>query len=409
MTASRKPNGRSSIYQGRDGKWHGWVTMGVKTNGSADRRHRTADTQASVTAKVRKLETERDAGKTSKPGKVPTVAQWMRTYINDIAPLRVTQGTIDKTYRPKTERWIIPKLGRHRLDRLTPEHLYKFYKSLRQDDGLAANTIVQIHRILSRALKIAVRQEIIGRNPCTMMDAPQPEEPEHENLTGAEARAFLKTTAKRRNGTRWSIALALGLRQSEALGLWWKYVDLDKGVIYVHWQITHARYKHGCKDAHACGEQWHRYPCPTDCPMSMRTSGRKHTCETPCPPNCAEHNGQCPKFCQPDCTRHAKACPKRIGGINFHAPRASERAPFRYPRRSSPHCTRTSKHSEPSATPLVTPGKTGIWFGTSRTDTRSTRTSIGRNGRKSSAKPKSRTCGCTTLATPPEPCSASCT
>ena len=73
----------------------------------------------------------------------------MRTYINDIAPLRVTQGTIDKTYRPKTERWIIPKLGRHRLDRLTPEHLYKFYKSLRQDDGLAANTIVQIHRILS--------------------------------------------------------------------------------------------------------------------------------------------------------------------------------------------------------------------------------------------------------------------
>jgi hypothetical protein len=55
----------------------------------------------------------------------------MRTYINDIAPLRVTQGTIDKTYRPKTERWIIPKLGKHRLDRLTPDHLYKFYISLR--------------------------------------------------------------------------------------------------------------------------------------------------------------------------------------------------------------------------------------------------------------------------------------
>ncbi len=318
---ARKPNGRSSIYEGTDGIWHGWVTMGVKADGSADRRHRKADSETGVTAKVRKLEAERDANKPSKPGKVPTVAQWMRTYIDDIAPLRVTQGTIDKTYRPKVERWIIPKLGKHRLDRLMTDHLYKFYKSLREDEGLAANTIVQIHRILSRALKIAVRQEIIGRNPCTMMDAPQPEEPEHENLTGAEARAFLKATAKRRNGTRWSIALALGLRQSEALGLRWKYVDLDKGVIYVHWQITHARYKHGCKDPHACGEKWHRYPCLSDCPKAKRASGRRHVCSKPCPSGCTAHNGKCPKFCTPDCKGHAKACPERKGGIRFTRPK----------------------------------------------------------------------------------------
>ena len=107
--------------------------MGVKADGSPDRRHRKADSETTVTAKGRKLEAERDAGKPSKPGKVPTVAQWMRTYIDDIAPLRVNQSTIDKTYRPKINRWIIPKLGRHRLDRLTPDHLYKFYKSLACD------------------------------------------------------------------------------------------------------------------------------------------------------------------------------------------------------------------------------------------------------------------------------------
>src|SRR5258708_3991807 len=122
----RKPNGRSSIYKGSDGRWHGWVTMGVQENGKPDRRHREGDTEAEVTAKVRKLEAERDAGKPSKPGRVPTLAEWMRTYIDDIAPQRVSQGTIDSTYRPKTESWIIPKLGRHRLDRLYPDHLYKF-------------------------------------------------------------------------------------------------------------------------------------------------------------------------------------------------------------------------------------------------------------------------------------------
>lgn len=142
--SGRKPNGRSSIYQGSDGKWHGWVTMGTRADGKPDRRHRTGKTEAEATRKVRELEAKRDAGKTSKPGRVPTVAQWMRTYLTDIAPIRVSQDTIDSTYRPKIEHWIIPGLGRRRLDRLYPEHLYPFYASLRKE-GLAANTIVQIH------------------------------------------------------------------------------------------------------------------------------------------------------------------------------------------------------------------------------------------------------------------------
>jgi len=132
----RKPNLRSSIYLGGDGKWHGYVTMGIRPDGKPDRRHREGKTETEVTRKVRELESERDTGITSKPGRVPTVRQWMRTYLTDIAPLRVSQGTIDSTYRPKTERWIIPKLGRHRLNRLYPEHLYAFYTSLR-GEGLA--------------------------------------------------------------------------------------------------------------------------------------------------------------------------------------------------------------------------------------------------------------------------------
>jgi hypothetical protein len=48
--------------------------MGVKANGHPDRRHRTGGGETEVTKKVRKLEAERDAGKPSKPGKVPTVA-----------------------------------------------------------------------------------------------------------------------------------------------------------------------------------------------------------------------------------------------------------------------------------------------------------------------------------------------
>jgi integrase len=36
---TRAANGRSSIYHGNDGAWHGRVTMGVRDDGCPDRRH----------------------------------------------------------------------------------------------------------------------------------------------------------------------------------------------------------------------------------------------------------------------------------------------------------------------------------------------------------------------------------
>ena len=82
----RKPNLRSAIYHSKaDGRWHGWVTMGTKEDGSLDRRHRTGKTETEVTSKVRALETTRDAGQASKPGRKPTVAQWMRTWLDTVA------------------------------------------------------------------------------------------------------------------------------------------------------------------------------------------------------------------------------------------------------------------------------------------------------------------------------------
>ena len=172
---------------------------------------------------------------------------------------------------------------------------------------------------------IAERQGKIGRNPCKLIDAPKYEEPETESLTATEARRLLGLTAARRNGTRWSVALALGMRQNEALGLRWQFVDLDKAVIAVDWQLTHDRYKHGCDDSHECGARFHVYPCPRDCPKAKRVSGRKHTCIKPCLRGCTEHGGKCPNFCPPDCKAHAKACPQRIGGIKFTRPKGGRK------------------------------------------------------------------------------------
>jgi integrase len=306
---NRKPNLRSSIYLSQaDGRWHGWVTVGIKDDGSADRRHRSASTELGVTNKVRELERKRDTGLPGKAGKALTIADWFQAWLTTIAPRTVSQRTLDSTYEPKVRRWIVPQLGKHRLDRLQPEHIDVFYIWLEGQD-LKPNTILQIHRILSRALKIAWKRGKVGQNIGALVDAPTGEDIDIEPLSQEEARRILAAAAKRRNGARWSVALAMGVRQSEAIGLRWKYVNLDAGTIEVGWQLTRARYKHGCDDPVPCTAGRHRAPCLPGCTVHRH----REDCATPC----QKRGHRCPEAkrpCQKGCTAHARECPSRTGG-----------------------------------------------------------------------------------------------
>jgi integrase len=138
--------------------------------------------------------------------------------------------------------------------------------------------VLQIHRILSRALKVAVQRGYITRNVATLVDAPSASHDEIEPLTLDEALRIIRLAATRRNGTRWNVALALGLRQGEALGLRWQYVDLDAGTLTVRWQLQRLAWQHGCNDPPACAKDRHH----DDCPLG--------------------------------CTGHGRACPQRTGG-----------------------------------------------------------------------------------------------
>jgi hypothetical protein len=104
--ADRAPNLRSSIYLGADGRWHGYVTLGIKDDGSPDRRHRSGKAQAEVTRKVQELERKRDQGSAGKSGRPLTVADWFETWLTTIAPRTVSQGTLDSSYEPKVRHFL---------------------------------------------------------------------------------------------------------------------------------------------------------------------------------------------------------------------------------------------------------------------------------------------------------------
>ncbi|WUH92449.1 site-specific integrase [Streptomyces sp. NBC_00433] len=244
MAKTRQPNGASSIYQAKDGRWHGYVTVGIKDNGKPDRRHVTRKTRPEVTKAVRELEKLRDSGTVRKAGQRWTVETWLTHWVENIAAPHVSENTIDG-YRVAVYHHLVPGIGAHRLEKLEPEHLERFYKRM-QDSGSSAGTAHQAHRTVRTALNEAVHRRHLTINPATIAKAPKLDEEEVEPYTLEEVQRLLLEADKHRNTARWVIALALGLRQGEVLGLQWGDVDFEAGVIRVRRGRLRPRYAHGC-------------------------------------------------------------------------------------------------------------------------------------------------------------------
>ena len=240
----RKPNYASSVYHGDDGYWHGRVTVGRKDDGSPDRRHVQAMTEAEVIRKVRQLERGRDDGSVRKTGQRWTVATWLTHWVEMIVAPTVRESTLS-SYRVAVNTHLIPGLGAHRLDQLQPEHLERLYARMVKR-GSAPGTAHQAHRTIRAALNEAVRRGHLSRNPVLLAKPPRLRDIEVEPFSVHEIKLILKQAAHQRNSARWAIALALGLRQGEVLGLKWSNINLDEGLLHVRRGRLRPRYSHGC-------------------------------------------------------------------------------------------------------------------------------------------------------------------
>ncbi|WP_245703320.1 tyrosine-type recombinase/integrase [Streptomyces lushanensis] len=225
-------------------------------------------TRADATKAVRELERKRDSGSVPKAGRTWTVESWLTHWVENIAALHVSENTIDG-YRVAVYHHLIPGIGAHRLAKLEPEHLERFYKKM-QDNGSSAGTAHQVHRTVRAALNEAKRRRHLTDNPATIAKAPRLEEGEVVPYTVEEVQILLEVANRQPNSARWVIALALGLRQGEVLGLKWTDVDFDLGVLVVHRGRLRPRYQHGCGDR--CGRK------PGYCPQKVNI--RRETKDT---------------------------------------------------------------------------------------------------------------------------------
>lgn len=112
--------------------------------------------------------------------------------------------------------------------------------------------MLKVHNVLAKALKDAVEETGLRRVVTTSIERPKAAE-RNEKLTTAQAKKLLFTVQTDPNGARRAVALYLGVRQGEILGMQWDRVDLENGTLDLAWQLQRLEFRHGCDGT--CGRK----------------------------------------------------------------------------------------------------------------------------------------------------------
>ena len=160
------------------------------------------------------------------------MADYLSRWLYEVAKQR-TRPMTWRGYEHLVRLHILPSIGRVRLAKLTPQHVHSLVTQKVREGRLAPRTIQYMHSVLRAALNQAVRWRMVHYNAAAMVSTPRVTQREVLALTPDEARQLLDAARGDRLEALYSVALALGLRQGEALGLMWGDIDLDTGVLRV--------------------------------------------------------------------------------------------------------------------------------------------------------------------------------
>jgi integrase len=276
----RNVNGEGNIRERSDGRWEGRAYV-LTTDGREIRRSVYGKDWDEVHEKLTKLKAEMMSGvRVSATG--TTVGEYLTYWLLEVARDRVRPTTY-RSYEQIVRLYLVPTLGRKKLARLQVPDIRKALNALkrqcqccatgrdqaREDKAvkererrkdmkprknarkiegarccarkpkrccktyLSDATIRAIHRLLRVALQDAISEGILSVNPARSLRMLHKYQPRVTSWSLDEARQFLTAARADRLYALYAVALSLGLRRGEALGLAWKDVDLDEGVIGV--------------------------------------------------------------------------------------------------------------------------------------------------------------------------------
>jgi len=151
----RRIKGEGSVYRRKDGR-----CMGEYVGANGRKRYVSGKTRPEIRQKLCKLLEDRDAGIAFDSGGL-TVERYMYRWLESIHD-KVRPGTF-KPYEAITRLHIKPTLGSTKLEKLTALQLEELYCQ-KLNEGLSARRVRYIYVTIRKALKDAVRLQVLSRN-----------------------------------------------------------------------------------------------------------------------------------------------------------------------------------------------------------------------------------------------------
>jgi integrase len=221
----RRGNAEGSLYRRKDGRWVAQVSVG---NGG--RVFRYGKTRAEAATKLTiALKSVQDG--LPIPGERQTVGKYLEIWLEESARPSIRPTTYT-SYACLVRMHLVPEIGRVPLAKLSPQHVQALMNR-KLASGLAPRRVAMIRGVLRTALNQALRWGLVARNVAALVSPPRATQFEVRPLSPEQARTFLNGVRGEPLEALYTVALAVGLRQGEALGLRWEDVDLADGVLHI--------------------------------------------------------------------------------------------------------------------------------------------------------------------------------
>ena len=165
------------------------------------------------------------------------LTEWLTTYERE----RVKPRTYAR-YEGLINLHIAPALGEVEINELCRRQIQEFLTKKKKDgnikqngESLSATSTNLMLTVLNLAFEYACDMEIIETNPCTRLKRAPEETRAIDAFTKEEQRKLEKVIEESNDPRLFGILLCLytGLRIGELLGLEWKDVDLERGIIHI--------------------------------------------------------------------------------------------------------------------------------------------------------------------------------
>lgn len=228
MAKRRRGQGEGSIYLRADGRWCGLLNLGY-VNGKRRRKVIYGRTRKEVVEKLTALLREQQQGFPITTER-QTVAQFLTRWLEDTVRPKLRPASF-RAYEQVARNHLIPALGRYQLTKLTPQHVQTMLRA--KEAELSATSVQQLRAVLRAALRQAEKWSLVARNVATLVDVPAAVPYAGRVLSIDEARRLLVAARGDPLEALYHVALTLGLRRGEALGLRWQDIDLDGRTLQV--------------------------------------------------------------------------------------------------------------------------------------------------------------------------------